>query len=302
MHKVLRWLGWAVGVGMLLIVAVVLTLYIASGRHFNRQYTVTPQPVAIPTDSAAVERGRHLASAITKCTGCHAANLAGQVMIDDAAFARLASSNLTRGRGSAVAGYTDADWVRAMRHGVTPTGRPLILMPSAIYYYLSNEDLGAIIAYVKSVPPVDNDVPPFRAGPIARVLTATGKFPLIAAETVPHDQTPPPAPPAGPTAEYGKYITVVGGCIECHGQGLSGGPGFGDPAAKPARNITPDVTGLATWTEADFFRALREGKRPDGTSIDPSMPWQSTKLMTDEEIRAVWQYLRTVEPKPYGDH
>jgi cytochrome c553 len=109
-----------------------------------------------------------------------------------------------------------------------------------------------------------------------------------------------PAPvPAGATPEYGKYLARVSGCDGCHGRTLAGGPiEGGPPDAKPAANLTP--TGIGRYTEEDFFRALREGKRPDGSPIDPFMPVKYTKDMTDEEIRAVFAFLKTVPPREYG--
>jgi mono/diheme cytochrome c family protein len=104
---------------------------------------------------------------------------------------------------------------------------------------------------------------------------------------------------AGPTVEYGKYLIDVGGCSGCHGPGLSGGKVPGTPPdIKPAANLTP--SGIGHYTEADFFRALRDGKRPGGAAIDPFMPVAFTKLMNDDEIRALFGYLKTVPAKAYG--
>jgi cytochrome c553 len=100
---------------------------------------------------------------------------------------------------------------------------------------------------------------------------------------------------------YGKYLAVT--CTGCHGEGLSGGAIPGTPPDwPPAANLTPDeATGLGGWTEADFFRALREGKRPDGTDLQGDfMPWKLTAKMTDDEIRALWMYLQTLPAKAEG--
>jgi len=103
----------------------------------------------------------------------------------------------------------------------------------------------------------------------------------------------------GVTVEYGHYIAAIAGCKGCHGPGLSGGPiPGGPPEWKPAANITP--TGIGHYKETDFFLALREGKRPGGAPIDSLMPFRYTKDMTDDEIRALYMYLKTVPPKPYG--
>ncbi len=196
---------------------------------------------------------------------------------------------------------SETDLVRAIRHGVGPDGQALIFMPSYEYYFFNDADLGAMIAYIKGTPPVDSDLPPIQVGPLGRILFLAGQFPLLAAEDINHD-SPRPAPvERGATVQYGAYIAV--GCTGCTGEGFSGGPIPGTPPDfPPATNITPDTTtGLGAWTEADFFRALREGKRPDGTEIDPFMPWQNSGQMADDELSALWLYLQTVPPKAYGN-
>ena len=103
---------------------------------------------------------------------------------------------------------------------------------------------------------------------------------------------------AEPTARYGAYLAA--GCTGCHGPGDSGGKIPGTPPDwKPAANITP--AGIGHYTEADFIRALREGRRPNGAPIDSLMPWRLTREMTDVELRALYAYLRTVPARPYGN-
>ena len=165
-------------------------------------------------------------------------------------------------------------------------------------------DLGAIIAWARQLPPVDRELPPTQVGPVARLMNAFGKLPLaaqvVAERSSQYAAGEVTAPNAGPTAEYGKYLADVGGCTGCHGPGLSGGhvPGT-PPDFKPAANITP--AGIGHYTEADFFRALREGVRPPGTGIDPFMPWKLAREMSDEEIHAVYAYVRTVPPRKFGN-
>lgn len=172
-------------------------------------------------------------------------------------------------------------------------------MPSVEFQHLSDQDLGAIIAYVKSRPAVDRELPKSYLGPLGRALHLAGQFPALAAEEVDHSMRPPQRIVAGPTAAYGRYLAMVGGCVGCHGPQLSGGhvPGT-PPDFKPAANLTP--AGIGHYTQDDFFHALREGKRPDGSAIDTFMPWQATRRMSDDEIRAVYAYLRTVPSKPFG--
>ncbi len=298
MRLLLRILG---SIAVVLVLAV-LTFYAVSAQKLTRRITVKEPSITVATDSASIERGKHLARAISKCVACHGDDLGGRTMINDGMFARIASANLTGGRGGFGFNLSAGQWVNAIRDGVAADGRPLFLMPSAMYHRLSDADVEAIIAYVRSVPPVDREHPRPSFGPVGRVLLALGK--LDAAQeafAIDHDKKAPPAPPAGPTAEYGEYLVTVGGCRYCHGETLSGGPmENGPPSPRPPANITPE--GLKAYDEAAFFRALREGKRPDGTAIDSTgMPWPLTREMTDDEIRAVWSYLQTVPPKPYGN-
>jgi len=253
----------------------------------------------VPTDSASIERGRHFATAIGKCVDCHGENFGGKVMIDHPVLGRVAAANLTRGRGGVGAEYDASDWERAIRHGIGPDGKSLLVMPAELYAILGDTDLAAIMAYLQQLPPVDNELGQSFLRPAGRALLLAGKLPALAAEA-PGTRAPHIAPPApGPTAAYGRYLANVGGCTGCHGPGLSGGwePGQ-PPEMRPASNITP--TGIGRWTEDDFRRALRAGVRPDGSQIASEMPSRLTKDMTDEEISALYAYLRTVPPRPFG--
>jgi mono/diheme cytochrome c family protein len=133
-----------------------------------------------------------------------------------------------------------------------------------------------------------------------RGLTASNKVTFFDASIVDHSRHAPAlAPPEGPTVEFGDYIVHTAGCAGCHGPTLAGGKiEAGDPAWPPAANLTP--TGLKAYDEAAFFTALRTGVRPNGTQINPAMPWKWAREMTDDEIRAVWLYLKTVPARELG--
>ena len=291
MPRWLRWIAYGVGaLGGLIVVAITL-LYFVSSHHINRVYHVDDSQVRAATDSASLSRGRHLVEAVGKCQGCHGDDYGGRKMSDSPMFGRLAAANLTPGRGG-TGNFTDADWERALRHGIAPGGRQLILMPSEAFTVLTDADLAAIIGYLRTLPPVDRGWPAPRVGPIARMLYLKGNFPLLPAALIDHS-APRRTPPEGLSLEYGEYLATIGGCRSCHGDGLGG---TGAPGA-------PDITQgrLAVWKEEDFFRALREGRRPDGTTIDPTkMPWPLSGHMTDDEIRAVWMYNRSLPgPRPH---
>jgi mono/diheme cytochrome c family protein len=300
MGTVGRRVGITLGSLVLLVVVIAGVVYALSEQRANKKVMVAAEAIVIPTDSESIARGRHLARSITKCIVCHGEDLAGQVLVDVPPMGRWVPLNLTRGAGGVGSQLKDEDWVRAIRHGLAPDGRKLMMMPSVEYVQLSAEDLGAIIAYAKSVPPVDKVHPPSKLGPVARALLAANKLPLYDADVVDHSLAPSPALPIAATMEYGHYLANVGGCTGCHGPGLSGGKiPTGPPDWPPAANLTP--TGIGSrYTEEKFFKALREGVKPEGVAINPAMPIGSTKEMTDDEIRAVYLYLKTVPPKAFG--
>jgi cytochrome c553 len=230
------------------------------------------------------------------CGECHGARGEGKVVIDDAP-GLLAGSNLT----ATAERYSDADFARAIRHAVAPDGRPLVFMPSRDFWPMSDRDLGMIVAYIRSLPRVDHEVPACELRPVGQVLHVLGLFPAAEAEVIDHDAPRPREVPIAPTAAYGGYL--ANGCTGCHGEHFSGGPIPGAPPELGVpRNLTPHETGLAAWTEAEFVAVMREGKRPDGTQVDPrQMPYPILGLMTDVELEALWAYLRTVPPRPFGE-
>lgn len=295
MKRLLKWIGYIVGGIVVVIVVFLAVVYVVTSLRMGKTYPTQVEAVTVPADPAALERGRHLAVAVGKCTDCHGDNLAGKVMSDDPVFARLWSSNLTRGRGGVGTSYTDADYVRSIRYGVGRDGKPLIFMPSDAFNHFNDSDLGAIIAYIKSVPPVDQTTPRPSIGPIARMLSVMTEFPLLPARMINRD-APRAAPVAiGVTKEYGDYLLATGGCKSCHNPNLSGGAKI---QGLQVPNLTP--AGLGKWNEADFTKALRTGVRPDGRILSAVMPWPATKNLIDDEIKAMWMYLQSLPPRQAG--
>lgn len=263
-----------------------------STRALARSYDVVDSPIEIVADDAALARGQHIATVISGCAECHGADLGGKVMVDDPAMGRITASNLTTGRGGVLTRYTDAQLERAIRNGVAADGRPLLIMPAQDFQHMSDEDVAALIAYLRSVPPVDKEHPARRVGPIGRMLVLTVPE-IVPATMIDHATASRSAPEPAVSVEYGAYLGDIAGCTGCHRPTLAGGPMPGGPPGAPlATNITP--AGIGDWTEADFTRALREGTRKDGTKINPAMPWLFYRNMTDDEIRAVWMFLQSV--------
>lgn len=299
MKKFLKWLGIIVG-GLLGVLLLALgVVYLLSEVRLHKTYDVKPEAVSIPGDTEAVAEGKRL-FATRGCADCHKENGAGGDFIDDPLLGRVSASNLTAGQGGVGGTFSDADWVRAIRHGIDPDGKPLWIMPANEFNGINDHDLGALIAYVKSLPAVDSENPENQLGPLGRILLVAEQIPVLPAEVIDHNAPRPVTVVVGVTQEYGAYLAQT--CSGCHGATFSGGQIPGVPMEPPyPANLTPDpATGLGQWTEADFFKAIRQGQRPDGTTISPGMPWANFAQMSDTELSALWLYLQTLPVKPYG--
>ena len=172
-------------------------------------------------------------------------------------------------------------------------------MPSADYQHLSDEDVAAVVAYVRSVPAVDRVLPKTSIAFIGRALVVTNQLPAPAALTVPTNRPHVATLKSENSVAYGAYIANIGGCTACHGATLSGGkmPG-GAPDDPPAANLTP--TGIGHYTDAQVEQMLRTGNRPDGTQLKNAMPWRFIAGMSDDELGSVIKYLRSVPPREFG--
>lgn len=328
MNKFLKWAGIVLAVLVGLLAIGLGVIYFQTEARLNKVYDIPPESVAVPTDAASIARGKHIYQ-FRGCQACHGGTdeydplllqsqadgslphniedmdrLQGNVYMDDPAVGQVVASNLTSGQGGVADKYTDETWVRAIRHGIRHDGTPLLFMPSTEFYYLSDEDLGAVIAYLKSVPPVDNTLPASQVSMTGRILMAlVPAITFMPAEIIPHDAPRPVAPEAAVTPEYGEYLTQS--CKVCHGLGMSGGKIPAMPSSwPPAPNLTwGNGSALPRWTESDFITAMRTGKRPQGQPINSTyMPWTSFRYMDDLELKAVWAYLQALPPKDYGNH
>jgi cytochrome c553 len=299
MPAVLRVLGLVVVGAVVVIGLASAAVFVVSDSRLNQKVDVPRETIAVPTDITSIQRGQHLASAVAACVDCHGPNLAGKVFIDDPALGRIVSPNLTRGRGGIGSSLSDADFGRAIRHGVDPSGRQLLIMPSDDFNHFSDADLGAIIAYVRSIPAIDTSLPSNEIRALGRVLFAIGQLQLQPTASLDHFAPRPPPPRAGVTPEYGKYLADNAGCPACHGPGFSGGKIPQAPLnAVLAANITS--AGLGAWSDADFIKAMRTGMRPDGRVLNTSMPWPYYAQLTDDELRAIWRFLQVLPPRPTG--
>lgn len=287
-----RWLrGIGIGLGalVLLAAAALATGIWLAERKQQRRVDVAVQPVPYQTDAAALERGRYL-YASRGCVDCHGANGAGRTFVDDGALT-IAGPNITTGPGGVVGAYQPVDWVRAIRHGVTPQGRALMVMPSEDYNRFTDQDLAALVAHVRALPPQSGQGAVVKLPLPVKALYGFGAIKDAAAK-IDHS-LPPQAPVAeGVTVEHGRYVANM--CIGCHGTQLQGGkiPG-GPPDWPPASRLAPgEGSVMGRYPDADALIAMfRSGKRPDGSGVQV-MPFESLREMSEVDLRALYMYLK----------
>lgn len=247
-------------------------------------YRAPDDAVPIAAGAEAIARGKHLVEAVAVCTICHGDDLGGKLAFDDPFLGHGYTANLTSGTGGVARYYSKADWIRAIRYGVRPDGHSIRFMPSDHYNAISDADLGAIIAYIRSVPSVDNTRTSVEFNPLARLLIATGLFGQVDRTKLIDFSAPRPATPP----DQGAYLIAVGGCTFCHGPGLTGGQGP-EPGAPAARDLTANGP-LQHVTAAEFITVIREGRSIDGHGINPKyMPWPGYRNMTDAELASIWR-------------
>jgi mono/diheme cytochrome c family protein len=291
--KIFKWFGIVLG-SLLVLTAVVLgVLYARGNARLTKQYDVEPESVPIPTDQASLEQGKKWATVL--CADCHGQDFSGKPLVDDKTVGFVPAPNLTSGEGGAGGEFTDADWILALRHGIDPhEGRALIAMPSMNYSYLADKDLGEIIAYMKTVPSMNNELGEPELSFIGKVLLAAGGFGknILPAEVIAH---PGPVSSAvgpsvnveygGASVQHGDYLVRVIGCRDCHGQNLTGGS---SPA--PGAPYAPDLTSSGvggTWSTETFITAVR-------TMKGKGMPWAALKPLGDPELEAILLYLQSL--------
>lgn len=274
-QRVLRWsligLGGLVG----LIVLAGALLYVRGRVVLNRTYDVSGVLASVPTDSASVFRGEHLAL-IHGCQQCHGERLEGAGFVLDIPPGLIVPPNLTRGAGGVGSGYSALDWDRAVRYGVRPDRKAVLpFMPYQAFSRLNDADMAALASYLASRPAVDNRV-------ASTKLSILGYI-VFGASGIPRDGLDDPRPiiTPGPTPEYGAYLASTT-CVTCHGPRLQG--------VKPA----PTLTGYAAMDVTVLTRALRTGIAADGRTLGERMPWQAFSNMYDYEIAALHQYIRSL--------
>jgi mono/diheme cytochrome c family protein len=296
--KILKWTAL-----VLLVLAAVITLTVAARQ--NLKYDAPYPNIKASTDSAVVARGKHLVFSTAHCINCHSKKnpdsllalgldvpLSGGVLFD-LPLGKIYSRNITPDPETGIGKYSDAEIARALRYGVHPDGTVVFdFMP---FHNTSDEDLTAIISYLRVQKPARNEVPQNTLNVLGKIVKA------FLVKPVGPDGEVPKSVQRDTTANYGKYIAVnVAECNGCHTKrdmtGAYTGEPFGggnDIEGFITPNLTPDSSGrIFNWSKQNFIDRFRMGK------LHPKspMPWNSFKRMTDEELTAVYNYLKTVKP------
>lgn len=283
----------------------------------------TAPELKAPQDAASIERGKYLASAVLGCVDCHSPRAwdqigappvegreyTGGILINDELTVDgdsfpgvLQAPNITQHAEHGIGAWTDGEIARAIREGVNRDGDALFpMMPYMAYRNLSDEEVLDVIAYLRTIPP--------REGTVAeRDLD----FPLsIIVNFMPEPlEGPISAPAITDAVKRGERLVTLAGCNDCHspmergevikGQEFSGGAVYSALAMQAfgtvvVSNITPDEeTGIGKVTEEQFVAMMREGKGKDGRGLHAFMPWAFYRDMTDDDLKGIYAYLRTV--------
>jgi mono/diheme cytochrome c family protein len=301
-------------VGIVLLVVVVGGAVFVSSRQ-NLKFDAAYPEVVSSTDSAIVARGRYIVRTAAPCAACHgdpaqrAAFMSGAEVpltggvVFDIPPGKFYTKNLTPDPETGLGKVTDKEIARALRHGVGYDGRALL--PFMEMQGLSDDDLQAVVSYLRTMPPVRNPVPPHQYTALGKVIKAT----LLANPVGP--STPPPArAPRGASMETGRYLVeAVSLCWACHTErsqmtGALTGPRYGgttgfteadDPThswSPPNITSDPETGKLGKLTEDQFVARFRQGRIIPGSP----MPWQAFSQLADDDLRAIYRYLMTVPP------
>ena len=283
MKRLLRWIG--VGAGVLVVLGAVAyaVVYLMSERILGRHYDAPAGALTVPSDAASIAEGRRLAT-LRGCLGCHGKDAEGAVLFDDPLIARIVAPNLTR----AVRKYNDAELVTIIRHGLRPDGRSVVVMPSEEFVTLTDEDLGRIIAYMKTLPAVDGPDPAVSLGPLGRIGLVLGAYQTTA--QIIAGMVPPPDT-AQPQAAAGRYLARTT-CAHCHGTDLRGAsnPDFTAPALQIVAAYSPEA----------FTQFLRTGVALGGRELRVMSGVARKQLhdLSDDEIAALYSYLHAIPYAP----
>jgi hypothetical protein len=294
---------------LLLILAITLTIgwrpIIGPKTRPLTAQTFNPTPQRL-------ERGRYLFNNVLACIDCHSphdnsnsdhpviANMqgAGEAMPFDNLPGRVVASNLTPDRDTGAGTWTDDQLARAIREGIGHDERTLFpMMPYKHYKRMSDEDLASVVVYIRWLPSVRNLLPKTEIIFPVKYLIRSVPEPVT---------TPVIAPDSADRVQWGGYLVNLGGCIDCHtpmdkgqarpGMEYAGGQVFtGKWGRTVSANITPDASGIGYYDEPLFIQVFRTGY-VKARKLDPLMPTEQYKGITDDDLKAMFAYLRTLNP------
>ena len=281
MKRLLRWIGISFAALIGLAIVGYAVLYVLSEQALRRKYPVPPVLLSVPADPESIKEGQRLAAVRGCLPGCHGKNGEGEVMFDQPMIARITAPNLS----AAAKQYSDKELAAIIRHGVRPDGRSMLVMPSQTYAALTEQDLGRIIAFLKSLPQVPGPGRSIEAGPMGRLGLALGKFKMAAQHIA--ETTPPPSA-TSEAARQGRYLAQTI-CAECHGTSLRGdsNPSF----------TSPDLHMTSAYSPEAFARLMRTGVAIGERTLGVMATQSKNNLshLTDAEIAALYSYLHSLQ-------
>jgi hypothetical protein len=262
----------------------------------EKVYAVDPLPFSRSSDPGMIARGKHLTQSLAGCAmkDCHGPDFGGGHVTDGGPIGTMVSPNIT----NILPAYSDGELARLIRHGVKKDQRTVRFMPVSEFNWLGDADVVALISYLRTVPSVDRTTGTMTIKTLGKILDRKGLIPIDTAKKVNHEHIEI-GPSATPTAEYGRWIGRL--CNGCHGETMSGGPIPGTPPSFPVPlNLTPHASGLQGWTFEDFEKLAATGTRKNGQHLKSFMPIEAIGAMDDVEKRALWAYLQSLPPVPFG--
>lgn len=272
---------------LLVFVAAVGTIYALSSRLINARHPFKERRVVVPSDSGSLAEGGRFAR--IRCVGCHGDSLRGKIFFDEPRIARLVAPNVP----AKLATLTDAEFAGFLRSGVRKDGTSPFVMPPPGFYHISDYDIGALIAFIRSLPVTDDSLPANTYRLIGRLGVVLGQFRTAVAEI---DTTLERVgdDPAWATVRQGEYLARMI-CTECHGLRLTG-----DSVDAGGSAATPSLAGTAGYSPEEFTRLLRTGTPRETTTrlgLMAEVAKGSLTHLTDAEITAIYWYLQALPPK-----
>ena len=279
MRKLLRWLGYGLAVIMGLALIGAAWIWFASWREMNRAYAAMPEELARPSAAQLADVPRQ--ARVLGCLNCHGEGLRGNRMFDEPGVATVWAPNLTE----IAAHASDQQLARAIRQGTGVDGRPLWIMPSAMFARLTDSETAALIRYIRTLPRGGERVPSVSIGPLGRIGVAMGDLRSTAAQLEEYRVRQPYG--VGAEHEAGRRIASLT-CAECHGPDLSGGD-------LGAEGHAPDLAIVGAYSPEQFRLLMRTGRPPSGRDLGlmAAVARERFAHLREDEVAGLYKYLRT---------